>query len=394
MTATGWVLDVTRLVLRVGRPVLTGIDRVERAWLRRLAQRDNPFHLLLQGRGGPWLLPGDAAARLDQWLDTPPVPQGWREAVTARRGPRDRRAARLAALRLRAGAMRLGADALAGAWYLNLGHAFADPALLAGLRDAGMKVAVMVHDTIPLDFPQFSRPHAVAEMRRLLATAAGSDLILANSRATADDIARHVPGPLPPLAVSHLGVVPAPPDPALLPPGPDWDRPLFLSLGTIEPRKDHALLIDLWDGLIATPPEGGVPQLVIAGREGWMVADLMRRIAAHPAQGRLIHHLPALPDAAVSAALLRARALLMPSHAEGFGLPVAEAAVLGVPSLVRPLPVYAEVLGDNPVYAPVHDLYHWQKGIVGHLGPNGRRYVPPVLPGWDEHVDRALTAMC
>ncbi|MDT9702392.1 glycosyltransferase, partial [Streptomyces sp. P17] len=92
-------------------------------------------------------------------------------------------------------------------------------------------------------------------------------------------------------------------------------RPRFVTLGTIEPRKNHALLLDVWDSL--PPPR---PQLVVIGRRGWADQALFARIAATPD----VAEFNTLDDGQVAAVLTGAQALLMPSFAEGFGLPLTE----------------------------------------------------------------------
>ncbi|MDP3339105.1 glycosyltransferase family 1 protein [Frigidibacter sp.] len=410
--ARGRVLDVTRLVLRTGRSTLTGIDRVERAYLREFLDRPEPLFLLMKQGRRQWLLPRSAGSLLEGWLADPAqlVPRVLVERLIARRG-----APALAARRLRrmalGGAMPDGVAALLarhlpmGGWYFNTGHVNAGVELLAAVRSVpGMQVAVLVHDTIPLDFPQFSRPHAVEEFGALVeAVVRHADLVICNSAATRDDLARQARrhGPLPESIVAHLGTEVAAPDPAALPEGLPLDRPYFLALGTLEPRKNHALLLDVWDHLHATMPEDEVPRLFLVGRRGWRNEELFARLDLSPHLGRTIHKLPGLPDGAVAALMAGARALLMPSLAEGYGLPVAEAAAMGTPVIAAPLPVYLEFVGDYPVYVMQGDLYSWSARIQEQLGSDAavqgamRRCVPQLaLKTWAGHFHHVLSKAC
>ncbi|CAM5302042.1 glycosyltransferase family 1 protein [Frigidibacter albus] len=298
VAARGRVLDVTRLVLRAGRPTLTGIDRVELAYLRELLERPEPLFLLMRQRRRQWLLPRGAGSLLEGWLGGAGLtPCGPVERLLARRGAPALAARRLRRLAL-GGAMPDGVAALlarhlpGGGWYFNTGHVNAGEGLFAALRSVpGMQVAVLVHDTIPLDFPQFSRPHAVEEMSALVAAVVrGADLAICNSAATREDLARHAAryGPLPESIVAHLGTDVAMPNPAALPEGLPLDRPYFLALGTIEPRKNHALLLDVWDHLHGVLPEAEVPRLFLAGRRGWRNEDFFARLDELAASGA--HH--------------------------------------------------------------------------------------------------------
>lgn len=410
MGARGRVLDVTRLVLRVGRPVLTGIDRVERAYLREFLKRPEPLLLVMRQGRRQWLLPREAGAALDGWLDAGLAPKGMWERLMARRGLPALAGSRLRRMAL-GGAMPDGMAALlarhmpAGGWYFNTGHVNAGGEMLTALRAApGMRVAVLVHDTIPLDFPQFSRAHAVEEMGALVAEVVDhADLVICNSAATEADLARHAArhGRLPDSIVAHLGTEAAVPDPSALPDGLPLDRPYFLALGTLEPRKNHALLLDVWERLHATLPEAEVPRLFLAGRRGWRNEDLFARLEGSPHLGQTIHELPGLSDGAVAALLTGARALLMPSLAEGYGLPVLEAAAAGTPVIASPLPVYLEIVGDYPVYVTPGDLYSWVARIQEQLGTDAavqgamRRCVPQVaLKTWAGHFNHVLSKAC
>ena len=88
---------------------------------------------------------------------------------------------------------------------------------------------------------------------------------------------------------------------------------------------------------------------------------------------------------------------MFPSFAEGFGLPVTEAAALGVPVVCNDLPVLKEILGDIPIYADVSDSYSWKR-IITEVAFGGRagqdtgeigadRYVPP---SWESHFNLVL----
>jgi len=410
--ARGRVLDVTRLVLRVGRPVLTGIDRVERAYLREFLDLPEPLFLLMKHGRRQWLLPRSAGTLLDAWLSDAAglAPRGLVERLVARRG-----VPALAAWRLRrialGGAMPDGVAALlarhlpGGGWYFNTGHANAGAELLEAVRSVpGLRVAVLVHDVIPLDFPQFSRPHAVEEMGALVeAVVRHADLVICNSAATRDDLARHARryGRLPESIVAHLGTEEVAPDPAALPEGVPLDRPYFLALGTLEARKNHALLLDVWDKFHAEMPAAEVPHLFLVGRRGWRNEDFFARLDRSPHLGRTVHELPGLPDGAVAALMAGARALLMPSLAEGYGLPVAEAAAMGVPVIAASLPVYLEFVGDYPVYVTQGDLYSWAARIQEQLGTDAavhgamRRCVPQVArKTWAGHFQSVLSKTC
>jgi glycosyltransferase involved in cell wall biosynthesis len=393
------LLDLSRLVSRVGRGPLTGIDRVERAWLDGLLARSERMFSLVRAAPGFVLLDRAGTAALADRL-AGDVPWGAADTLARlhlRQTPARRRVMsdlrRLALGQAPAlGLRRLLARHLPPATvWIATGHTNLTAAVFAAVQALpGGRAAVLIHDTIPLDHPEFSRPEAWAPFaRRFALTGARADLVIYNSDATrrAAEARFAAAGRVPPGVVAHLGLCPT--APGALPAGVDPARPLFLALGTIEPRKNHALLLDLWAGFAALPPDRR-PVLAIAGRRGWADARLLARLDARPVD---VLEFNDLDDATVSALLCHARALLFPSLAEGFGLPACEAAALGVPVIANDLPVLREVLGDVPRLIPVTDRERWQREILEHAGPDTPQPRRVAARGWDSHLNHVLNLL-
>ncbi|MCB1338276.1 MAG: glycosyltransferase family 4 protein [Maritimibacter sp.] len=403
------LLDLTRLVSRVDRGPWTGIDRVEAAWLARLlGDETEPFGLVRRS-GGFFLFDRAGMAALRARL-TGAVPWGapdWRARLRLRARPAmravegDLRRLALARAAKPGLARMLGRHLPAGTCWFNLGHSNLDDGVFAAVRAAGGRSIVMVHDMIPLDWPDFQRPGTVERFAdKMQAVAVGADLVICPSEAAAADVRRHF-APVrrvPEIAVAPLGVAPAMPDRRALPEAVDPARPYFVVVGTIEPRKNHALLLDIWDDFAEYLAPGDVPALHIAGARGWANEDVFARLDNAPVMRRHVFEHNGLGDGAVSALVSGARALLMPSHAEGFGLPPAEALALGTPAIVGDLPVYREVLGNNPVYLNTHDMYSWANEILEfargrNRGPTAASGGVPELPTWQAHFDLVFKAL-
>lgn len=393
------ILDVTRLVSRIGRGPLTGVDRVERAYLKRFLNDPGHLFLLLRTSFGHLLLPGASGRDILRFLDSPAnLPQAG-FAGRIGRSP-TARVLTEAALRPKAvarawqgGLARLIRSACPGPTaYFNVGHSNLSEGTLRQLATIqDLSVTVMIHDTIPLDHPSFSAAGASEAFRsKLTGALAHADRILCPSRATADAVRRHCrpPDRCPDIIAAPLGLDLAAPDATRL---PDLQQPFFLALGTIEPRKNHALLLDVWDHLHLSLPPDQVPMLVIAGSRGWQNADVFRRLDARRPG---ITELAGLPDSAVAALLTRATALLMPSFAEGFGLPVAEALARGCRVIAADLPVYRELFGNSPVYADPNDLYSWAdkiKELVAGRGERAKSSGSIAGLTWENHFKAVLT---
>jgi glycosyltransferase involved in cell wall biosynthesis len=125
-------------------------------------------------------------------------------------------------------------------------------------------------------------------------------------------------------------------------------NPTIVMVGTIEPRKAYDRAIAAFDLLWKSTADA--PSLVIIGRAGWKTAALQDRIRQHPEFGRRLHWLQQASDEALHQAYGAARAVLITSYAEGFGLPLAEAAMHRRWTLVRDLPVFREQRLPNAIY--------------------------------------------
>jgi glycosyltransferase involved in cell wall biosynthesis len=382
---------------------MTGIDRVEAEYMTALLARDTPLFALVRLTLGFAILDcGGIRALADRLAGK----TGWGRVdaigLGSRKLSQQRRAAeadvrRLAIRKARRGTLaRHLADILPPATtYLNIGHSNIDPEVLSAVRSVeNARITVMIHDTIPLDFPQFQRPKTVARFAtkfRLMVERA--DLVICPSNSTRRDVQQHMQGNAgaPDLSVAHLGVRTVDPAPDDLPDTDTVTSPYFVTLGTIEPRKNHLLLLDVWRRLAGRP---NFPRLIIVGRRGWNNRAVFDRLDQHPPG---ITEFNALTDGAVAALLQRATGLLFPSFSEGFGLPAAEAASLGLPVICSDLPVFREILGEYPIYAAASDLYAWETKITelannSEMVNNGttpsRQGI--TLPTWDDHFNLVL----
>lgn len=411
-----FLYDISRMVVRAAIDTPSGIDRVEHAWLAHLldTQKDVAFLLTLKRKTA--IMPRSAGEMLRRWFaERDPKLLPLYSRLACKLG-RDRRGLRHAFRRqAETEFFDIAQDAPAfqaalrarfpqGGWYINHGQLFMTPPLMRALRAGGMQRMMMLHDTIPLDFPEFcisSSLGTTTELVELLATEC--ELAVCNSRATETDLLRHaqrITGALPKCQIvsAHLGMSEQQGETTTagaVPPQIDPARPFFLILGTIEPRKNHAFLLDLWEDLAKRLPPQAMPQLVIAGRWGWMITEFRARLEAHPLYGKSVFVVEGPDDATVAALMQNARALLMPSFAEGYGLPVIEALVAGVRVIAPPFEVYREIAGDAPIYCPLGDVEAWGRAVTALSGPER---LPPLSnavspPRWPDHFATVFAAI-
>ena len=389
------LLDISRLISGTGRPAPSGIDRVEHAFARHFLARDQARVTFLMS--GPFLPPvalphalvaGLLEALQALWQGAPQAESAWREA---RRLARQARAWHF--LGRGRGALRQALDGAEPVLHLLVSHRGADrPGPILALKRQGARFIPFVHDLIPITHPEYAPPRSTRRhQRRLQSFATLADGIIVNSAATGAALAPYLAaagarGPIPVLP-APLGLDPVLPDSGYARPA----GPYFLCLGTIEPRKNHLLLLHLWRDLAETLGDAA-PKLVLIGRRGWENENILDMLERCPAlSGKVIEH-AGLPDAAVAGLLRGARALLFPSFAEGYGLPLAEALALGVPAICSDLPALREVGGEAPDYLDPLDGPGWRRLILDYAAPDSglrqaqiARLAAWSAPSWDAH---------
>ncbi len=284
-----------------------------------------------------------------------------------------------------------------GDWLLSLGaswHRTDYGRLLRQAREAGLRVGMLFYDLIPLRRPEWCHYTLVASFGDWLDGVLPSlDLVLAISDATAADVDRLLarrpgrpPGPvrrLPvgtgfPASMASFRLEPEPvPDHALPPPG---SYVLFVS--TIEARKNHVLMFQVWRRLLATLPPAEVPILVFAGRIGWLVSDLMLQIAnTNYCDGKLL--IVEDPSDAVLMRLYQGCLFtVLPSLYEGWGLPVTESLAAGKPCVTSNLSALPEAGGGLTRFLDPFDLNDATRVIAEILADRDG------LAHWEQEVRR------
>jgi glycosyltransferase involved in cell wall biosynthesis len=168
-------------------------------------------------------------------------------------------------------------------------------------------------------------------------------------------------------------------------------QPPYLTVGTIEPRKNHRLLMDAFDRIWTRFPDAG---LCIVGRIGWLCDDLVQRIARHPQYGRSLFMFNDLSDSELAFCYQHAKGLIFPSHAEGFGLPVVEALQHGLHALVSDIPIHREVGRDFCTYFDPRSPAALTELVCGVEAtgdfPRVRQPDDYALPSWTESTREFL----
>ncbi|MBB3258034.1 glycosyltransferase involved in cell wall biosynthesis [Paraburkholderia bannensis] len=270
------------------------------------------------------------------------------------------------------------------------------------MKKRGLRPVFMVHDLIPLTHAEFCRPGVDAAHRQRIHTAlTHADGLIANSQDTLDVLAAEAKQaglPLPASVVARLApaITTRTPHPAPI------AQPYFVVLGTIEPRKNHWFLLQVWRRLVERHG-AAAPKLVVIGRRGWEcenAIDMLDR-CTH-LQGAVIE-LHGCSDEDLRTWMQHAQALLFPSFVEGYGMPLVEALALGVPVIASDLGVFREIADNIPDYLDPLDGPGWLASVEAYAAPNnGARATQLVrierfsAPSWADHfeaVDQFLASL-
>ena len=236
----------------------------------------------------------------------------------------------------------------------------AQRAFYQSLRERGVQVKFMVYDLLCVLMPQHFPDGAGDAFGQWLGVVAESDGAMCISQAVADELSnlgkQYGPNRQRPFMVDwfHLGADIDNSHPTKSLPvdaAKTLDqlraRPSFLMVGTLEPRKGHAQVLDAFEQLW---PLGVDANLVIVGKQGWMVDELVARLRAHPELGKRLFWLEGLRDEYLEKVYVASTCLIAASYGEGFGLPLIEAAQHKLPIIARDIPVFREVAGEYAYY--------------------------------------------
>ena len=290
---------------------------------------------------------------------------------------------------------------LDAAWMCRVKRSY----LLPILKQQGARVIAHIYDIISITHPQYCLERGVYNfMDYIGAHLQYADEIIVNAQATVCELEKltsQLNCPLPKCTVIPLGA--------------DFSRkgvvedeqvsdalveivkskPFVLMVGTIEPRKNHKLLLEAYDkGL----KEMGF-NIIMAGYMGWNMEWFKECLENHPDYGKGIHHLEGLDDQSITYLYQHAKFLVFCSYTEGFGLPIVEAVMRGTPVVAADVPVLREVGGefcvwfeqDNAVeLCELLERYVTDGKIYNNIKENMRKYQPYTWAECYETVGKVL----
>lgn len=228
------------------------------------------------------------------------------------------------------------------------------------LRNYGVQVKFVVYDLLPIILSKAFTEEAAATHQAWLRVVAESDGAICISKAVADELSnwyktngsthQHFFK----IDWFHLGAdINASVPTKGIPNNAEFvlrtltKCPTFLMVGTLEPRKGHAQTLAAFEILWA---QGIVVNLVIVGKQGWLVEQLVRKLRQHPKLNQHLFWLEGISDEYLEKIYAASTCLIAASEGEGFGLPLIEAAQHKLPIIARDIPVFREVAGGHAFY--------------------------------------------
>ena len=272
--------------------------------------------------------------------------------------------------------------------------------LLPQLKKQGARIVAHIYDIISVTHPQYCLQRGVYNfMDYIGAHLEYADEIIVNAKATVEELEKltdRLGIPLPPCHVVPLGADFGKREIVSDEEVPDElvrivkSAPYLLMVGTVEPRKNHKLLLEAYDARLKALGY----HVIFAGYMGWNMEAFAQRLHRHPDFRTGIFHLEGLNDTAISYLYQHAKFLVFCSYTEGYGLPVIEAILRGVPTLAADIGVLREVGQEYCVWFEqdrVEDLC--EKVSYLHDHPDAyeaqkRKLAQYKTPGWGNCAKR------
>ncbi|MBA4696407.1 MAG: glycosyltransferase family 4 protein [Legionella sp.] len=299
---------------------------------------------------------------------------------------------------------------------LALGHSNLEKKrYIKSIKRLKLEPIFFIHDLIPITHPEYCRfSEKQKHTLRIIHALSLAKHIIVNSEVTQKgllDFAGPIQNEPPLITVAHLGSelfirnmqrdsdVICAVESALK---KQVQTPYFVVLGTIEPRKNHLLLLHVWVRLIETMGQCA-PRLFIIGRRGWECEHVTRMLDRCSLFQGFIFEWNQCTDEQLLECLRGSQALLFPSFVEGYGLPLVEALAMGIPVIASSIPVFKELAANIPEYIEPIDAIQWLSIITDYTSADSllrkaqlERLAGYKAPTWANHfiaVDKLLRSI-
>jgi glycosyltransferase involved in cell wall biosynthesis len=231
---------------------------------------------------------------------------------------------------------------------------------------------VTVYDLAFLQHPETAVPSLATYLNKVVPeSVAAADVVAAISHATKQALIEHYKTPPEKIIVIPCGIAPhfqRIKDPTLLEATRrkfDLRGPFILSVGTLEPRKNHLGLIKAFHEVQQKNENSAI--LAIAGGKGWLYEETQRIVTELKLEDK-VRFLGRISDLELITLYSLADVFAFPSFFEGFGIPPLEAMACGAPVITSNTSSLPEVTGDAAILVDPHDTHALANAISRLLG--------------------------
>jgi glycosyltransferase involved in cell wall biosynthesis len=284
--------------------------------------------------------------------------------------------------------------------YFHTSHTELDkPASFEWLRGADISSVFLIHDLIPIQYPEFCPPKAARRHQLRMQTVSDhADIIIANSNYTAEVIksffiSRSIP-PVPTVISTLANTIQ---DGKTDTPSSTLNvQPYFLHVGTIEGRKNVGHLLNVWRDIIASLGPDNAPRLVLAGKRGWECENVFAILDRSHELANHVIEVSGLSDESLSVLMSGSKGLVTMSFVEGYGLPPVEAAQRGIKVIASDIPAHREVLQDHALFVGPTDGQGLKVAIESVMktraSSDSANVYQQKTRSWNDHVNAALVS--
>lgn len=412
------IYDVTRLLTRLKAATPSGIDRIDLNYLLFFLASENYNILSIYQHGGAvYIIPEEVLRKLKnylilRWLDI--IPDEKSKSITSNDKMMKYYLIAYKTL-LSTGfskkkqeiAQWLSAHKMHNVFYFNVSHhGFDNETFFQLLKEtANVKLFFCLSDLIPIEHPEFYPDNTdIKHIGRVKLMVKYADTILVISAYTQHMLhlfcKQHML-PCPKTQVLHIGVE------DVFINHPKYltsevknkyqldHRDYFIIIGTIEPRKNHLLLLNLWRNMVKNDADH-CPILLVIGKRGWCNQHITNMLDRCESLQNVVIELSSINDNEMVSLLKGARALLAPSFVEGWGMPVAEAATVGTPIIASDIDAFKESGQELIKYLHPIDSIAWESYIQKYSTSSSEDYRSAAVaqlnsyspPTWHDHFNR------
>lgn len=384
------ILDVTRLTRRtLKKEMLTGIDRVSMAYVKHYK---NKAQALVRFAGMNVVLSLKNSQKLFNYLINPNNKLSFNKIIILNIFTR---------------------NIVKNSVLLNTGHVGLNQNKYQKiLKKYNLKPIFFVHDLIPIEYPEYcSQGEDTRHQDKLNYILKYARGIITNSQNTADKLNKYCEAnnhlKLPTVVAllapfnkqdDYTSSMPYVSSSNLLssvtPPKCLINKPYFVMLSTIESRKNHLLILQIFRALAEKSPST-TPHLFVVGKRGWECEQVFDLLDRSTTLKKVVTELSNCNDAELNHLIKNSQALLFPSFAEGYGLPLIEALALETPVIASNLEVFKEIAGDIPEYIDPLDALSWQKTILEYANNDNTQRKNQIsrlkdlqIPSWKDHFQK------